>query len=494
MTRLLVLLALLLPVTAQAATKYVSPSGSALWANCNTSGTPCSVATAMSNAAAGDIVRFVSGDYFPPNASSTQEPSWHLANNGTVGNHITLISDVRHGAVIHSAANQGGGVNRTGFGCYANDYITIDGFTIDSDLEAGIEVEHPFIIESCRHVIVQYMSFPTGWAHQDHTNGASIGVYGSAVRLGTDIDIRYNDITGPTNDLTPLEAVVNACGIYMFEVNDVRVYNNTIHDANNGICWKTEPHHIYAHHNYLYNINRAAFYITPEVVSLDTHHVHHNVLRNVNRVFDAEEAPSGGGTWTGFQFYNNTVYNDASTPLGRVYVAPSGTANVSGIALGTNGGPQTARGALIYNNIFQLSTTSRGWEIHDDLTSDAMIGVPFDYNVYYISSGTLTLNYNGTGYTTLANWQAALSDSEEANSSSSNPVFLNGSGNLNVVTDFQLNPSTSPYLSNGYGGVQRGAFEGGGCVGAVCEEGGAGGSHPTGGKKLAPMINLRRGS
>lgn len=471
MRGLLVLLALLLPVTAQGATKYVSPSGNAVWADCNTSGTPCSVATAMANAQAGDIVRFLSGDYFPPNGTADpQRPSWYPANDGSSGNYITLISDVRHGAVIHSAANQGVGTNHTGFGCYVSDYIIFDGFTIDSDRETGDQVKHPFLLDSCRHVIVQYMSFPTGWEHSDHTNGASIGVYGnSGAWIGSDIIIRYNDIKGPTNDLTPTEAVVNACAIYIFEVDGIEVHNNTVHDANNGICWKTEPQHVYVHHNYLYNINRIAFFPTPEINNPLVFDVHHNVVRNAGQFLYAEDPPAGGGTYSGLHVWNNTFYSDASHPLGVVYVAPSGTANVSGIALGQDAGLQTARAVQFYNNIFQVSTTSRGWELHDDLTSDAMIGSPFDYNVYYASSGTLRfIRNNNAAVTTLSGWQGLLDDGEEQNSSNSNPVFLNGSGSLNTVNDFKLNPSTSPYLSNGYGGVQRGAYEGGLCIGATC--------------------------
>lgn len=471
MTRWVLLLLCLIPLPAHAATKYVSPSGSAIWSACTTSGTPCSVATAMSNATAGDVVRFLSGDYFPPNGTSDpQLPSWYPANDGTAGNYITLISDVRHGAVIHSAANQGVGTNHTGFGCYISDYIIFDGFTIDSDRETGDEVKHPFLLDSCRNIIVQYMSFPTGWEHSDHTNGASIGVYGtSGAWEGSDIIIRYNDVTGPTNDLTPTEAVVNACGIYVFEVNGIEIHNNTVHDANNGICWKTSTQNIEVHHNYLYNINRIAFFPTPEINNPLVFYVHHNVVRNANILMFAEDPPAGGGTYSGLRIWNNTFYNDASHPLGVAYVAPSGSANVSGIALGQDAGAQTARSVQFYNNIVAVSTTSRGWEINDDVTSDAMLGSPFNYNVYYISSGTLRYIYNGTNTTSFTTYQTAINDDgEEANSSTSNPVFLNGSGNLNQVNDFKLNPSTSPFLTNGYGSVERGAFEGGGCVGAVC--------------------------
>ncbi len=46
-----------------AATHYVSPSGSATWANLTTIATPCSLSTANANAKAGDIVYLRAGTY-----------------------------------------------------------------------------------------------------------------------------------------------------------------------------------------------------------------------------------------------------------------------------------------------------------------------------------------------------------------------------------------------------------------------------------------------
>lgn len=501
MIAVLVVILLAFPNIAQAATKYVSPSGSALWSNCNTSGTPCSVATGLANAVAGDVVRFVSGDYFPPNAPNYYQPAWRPTNSGTAGNPITLISDVRHGAVIHDAANADNvGEGRSAFGVYQNSYVTIDGFRFESDIlsarSTNEDVRYTVAIDSSNNIHFQNCLM-TGWEHSDHTNASLIGVYGQTTN-SYDIYIHHNDLSGIMWDSTsPIEAMVNASSVYIFEAHHVYVYNNTIHDANNGVSWKTEPNDIHVYQNYLYNIHRSAFFPTIEVSAGNSnHYVHHNVCRNCNIFLDAEESPSGGGTWSNLQVYNNTMHNESSWSFGRVPNTSGGYSNVSGMIMGQDGGAQTARDVQFYNNIFSLNTTSRGWEIHDDLTSDAMLGAPFDYNVYYISSGTLQYIYNGTNTTSFATWQSAIGgDGEEANSSTSNPVFINGSGNMNVVTDFQLNPSTSPFLANGYGGVQRGAFEGGGCVGAVCEEGGSSsGSHPNGGKKMAPMINLRRGS
>jgi hypothetical protein len=65
------------------ATHYVSSSGSASWANSTNSATPCSLATANSNAAAGDIVNLRAGTY-----TTNLMP----ANSGSAGNFITFQS------------------------------------------------------------------------------------------------------------------------------------------------------------------------------------------------------------------------------------------------------------------------------------------------------------------------------------------------------------------------------------------------------------------
>jgi hypothetical protein len=442
------------------ATYYVSPSGSALWASATNSATPAAVSTALVNAVAGDIVRFLSGDYYPPNAPNYYQAAWRPTNDGTAGNPITFISDVRHGAIIHDAANAGTGENRSAIGSYQNSYITFDGFTYLADLQSGIEVEHFMYINSSDHIHVQNVT-ATGWAHQDHTNGAIIGVYGD-VSDSTDIYIHHNTLHDMTNDLTPLEAVVNASAIYIFEANGVYVYNNTIYNVNNGVSWKTSPQNIHVYNNYLYNVNRNTFFPTIEVAGMNNHYIHHNIARNVNRFLDVEESPAGGGTWSTLHVYNNTVYNDASHPFGVVYVAPSGTANVSGgVVCGQNSASQTVRGFQFYNNIFHASTTSRLHEIHDDLTSGAMLVTPFDYNCYYISSGTIRYIYNGSSETSFVNYQTAISAEGEANSITTTPSFVNAGGT--VVEDYQLNGGGC--IGTGYGGVDMGAWQGQSSIG-----------------------------
>jgi hypothetical protein len=472
--KVLLMMMLAFPMSVQAATKYVGPSGTAAWADCNSAGTPCSVATGLANAVAGDIVRFNSGTYEPPNALGTFEPSWHPTNDGTAGNPITLISDVQHGAIIHDAADAAS-LGYPGFGTYNNSYITFSGFSLVKDKATGVLADSLFMVgTNSDHIIIEYFD-GLGNEHSYHTNGTILGVY----EASSEVTIRYSTFHGMTADPTPAEAVVNASCLYVFEATGVYIYNNTIHTCNNGVSWKTNPSNVHVYNNYLHTIGRAAFFPTIEIAEANGHYIHHNVVRNASRFVDAEEAPGQGGVWRDLWIYNNTVYHSGT--MGTIF----GSSVSGGLVAGQDGGLQTVRNLRFYNNIMVTGATSRLHEIHDDLTSDGMLGAPFDYNVYYPAAGTQRFIYNELATTIFSTYVAAIDDDlEEQNSSTSNPVFLNASGNLNIETDFKLNPSTSPFLTNGYGGVERGAYEGNPCIGnSTCS---------VGAQRFSPMFNLRR--
>lgn len=90
-------LALLVPLSqAGAATKYVSPTGTALWAACTTRDTPCALSTAQTSAAAGDVVVMLSGSYSSGLNTST---------NGTSTDYITWLADVYGAAILNGLAS-----------------------------------------------------------------------------------------------------------------------------------------------------------------------------------------------------------------------------------------------------------------------------------------------------------------------------------------------------------------------------------------------------
>lgn len=93
--RLALLSLALLSFEAGAATKYISPTGSALWADCTTRNTPCALSTAQTSAAAGDVIVMLAGTYGGLNTST----------NGTVGSYIVWRSETPRDAVLDGLAS-----------------------------------------------------------------------------------------------------------------------------------------------------------------------------------------------------------------------------------------------------------------------------------------------------------------------------------------------------------------------------------------------------
>jgi len=111
----LLVLLLLLPVVGWAGVHYVSPTGTATWADSTSISTPCSVSTANTNAQAGDVVYFLDGNY-----TSKLRPY----NSGTANNRIYFRSLNLHGAVFDLGSSSDNSIY------IATSYITVDGFKV----------------------------------------------------------------------------------------------------------------------------------------------------------------------------------------------------------------------------------------------------------------------------------------------------------------------------------------------------------------------------
>lgn len=105
-----------------AATHYVSPTGSATWANSTDIAQPCSLATANTNADDDDIVIMADGTY-----TTVIQPS----NSGSSGHMITYQAATQYGAVIGNASAIAG--RNQGF-WITKDYIKVDGVKVDGSL------------------------------------------------------------------------------------------------------------------------------------------------------------------------------------------------------------------------------------------------------------------------------------------------------------------------------------------------------------------------
>jgi hypothetical protein len=385
----------------------------------------------MTSAVAGDVVRFLSGDYEPPATVRWEQPAWNPSNSGTAANPITFMSDALHGAVIHDAADAAANGNAA-IGAFQRHYIIWDGFKVIKDKSTGVYADSIIIITEGNYNIIRNID-GTGRPHRYHTNGSIISVH-----AGTGNRIYNNILRGMTADPTPVEAVVNASAIYIFQTNETYIYNNTVYDSNNCISWKTGPNRIHIYNNHVYNCTRTAFFPTIEVAGTTDMFVHHNLVRNSRQFVDNEDSPAAN--FFNLRVYNNTIYHSGAMRTGMYY--------------GLNGGNQPGRNTQIYNNLFHLGGNSRILELYDNVSA-AAFPITLDNNLYYNSAGTPSWIRNSTTNTTLAAWRTTTG--RELASLTSNPQFLNGSGAFSTVTDFRL-AAASPARGAGLGGAHIGAF------------------------------------
>ena len=284
---------------------YVSPTGTALWSECANIDTPCSWQTAVANAVAGDLILFRGGTYEPGTLSTSYEvPAMNPSNSGTNGNPITFQAYPGETAIIHDA------VGGAAIGAFQRNYIVWDGFTIDRNLDTGEGASSIVRIEMSNHITIRNCDM-IGRPHKDHTNGTLI-----AVVNGSYIDIYNNKLHGVSADPNPIEPVVNASAIWVFDATNVNIYNNDVYDNNIGISWKVDPSYINVYQNHIYNCERAAIYVQPETSGDTDFIIYQNVVRNCRMFVQAPDAMAN--PYYNLKVYNNTVYN--SGEIGRAHV------------------------------------------------------------------------------------------------------------------------------------------------------------------------------
>lgn len=162
---------LMAPNSALSATYWVSATGAAPWANCQSS-TPlsgvaaCSLATANTNAAAGDTVYLRAGTYYAPSFQGGIQPS----NNGSAGNMITFAAYTGETPIITQSGTTSFGVY-FGYTGSASSYITVSGIEFHNLSYFGQ------IINGSNHIELQGNTFldDVGWG----TAGVGLKVTGA---------------------------------------------------------------------------------------------------------------------------------------------------------------------------------------------------------------------------------------------------------------------------------------------------------------------------
>ncbi|HJX18609.1 MAG TPA: right-handed parallel beta-helix repeat-containing protein [Acidiferrobacterales bacterium] len=386
-------------VSAHAADYYVSPDGTAAWADCS-GATPlngtsaCSWQTAMANAVADDMVYFRGGTYHVGTINNIAElANMRPANSGAPGRPITFIA--YPGEVPNITGTVVNGSNAAYFGCAYRDYIIWDGFAATMQIYTiadGSSAETwTWGSWDSNYCTIRNSNF-TG-VHQPYYNNTSfVRVERSNYAL---IENNY------FHDLTATASVsVNAAAVYIFRSSYTTVRNNTMQNTYGGVFMKLGVmDYTDIHNNFIYNptnAGHAGIQITN--ITGPSIRFHNNIIAGYRTA--VEIMASVTASTDGLFVYNNTT----------IY---SGNDTHDGINVGT-----PWAGVEVFNNI--IMNFSPSLRYFDGVVSYS------NYNNFYRPAGNVWNRNYATNYTSLGAWTEDTGF--DANSITSDPLFVNAGG------------------------------------------------------------------
>ena len=401
----------------QAGTYFVSPTGSALWTACTTTATPCSVATAMANAQAGDLVYFRGGTYDSGNSCASCDRETFVmkpAYSGTSGNPITFQAYPGETPVI-----QGTNCGCPSFGTSNVGWIVWDGFS--GTIIDNTSSENRFVMFVDSNNITIRNCDLKGVVKTNYHNNTLIESLRSSY-----VTIENNKLHDNNGDPS---VVVNTTAILFWDTsyatiryNDI--YNNRIgiYDKQDGIANEYYNNHIWGGAGTQSCAN--GFQIKNQETTPTGHDdkFYFNVVRNCSMGVYNEDGVAAD-LLNNLKIYNNVFYGGSS-----------GSAGVHLSAQATN--------AYVYNNIIV------NYQIGLRYTSGANMSTNHsDYNIFYPSSTIWSLDWSTTTYSSLQAWQQTTFDTH---SSVVNPLFAKPNGVM--PTDYRPTAG-SPAFTGGAGGT-----------------------------------------
>ena len=403
-----------------AGTYYVSPTGSASWSNCINEAAPCSLATANSNAKAGDIIYLKEGTYTTEIAP---------AASGTQAGRITYRANGR--AIITGVSN--------GINLFGKSYVTVDGITVSmtatfADLRQAEHIWiHNSILVNCTNIggwpmgVKMYDNSRYNWL-ANSTIG-NCGYFTSDDDKGGVMNIGHWQYTADTTSHNLLENNrLFHGGHHVIEINSrYNVFrNNTFHNENSMPCQRASTGNLCGNRNIgLYDIHNHSTYNLFEGnrfafsgASIDDRvgasgasiRSTNNIIRN--NMFYLNDGPgitlyADRGDYYNARYnyiYNNVLYKNAISPLqasdyrygfGLVFDNTGGTAS-----------PWPIRNVSVKNNMFY----------------DHAVG---DIFFYYTEPAEQTLLQNYFRFARGSNAKGYFDPSTEGNSiSTDDPLFV----------------------------------------------------------------------
>ncbi|MGD9216534.1 MAG: right-handed parallel beta-helix repeat-containing protein [Desulfobacteraceae bacterium] len=401
----------------QSASYYVSPSGAAAWENANDTSTPCDIYTAMDNAGAGDTVFFRDGQYDIPYSDVS---NWvglvHPENSGSSGNPITFIAYPSEEPVLNVSGDYGDDdfviVFATGEN---NNHIIFDGFTIQGNNGQKASGVAAFGADGAWTTGIELRNLKI--------NGGSDLIQSTNNREG----IRVENTSGTRiynceiYNYKQTSDYYNTAAIKQYSNSGTIIEHNYIHDCSAGIYLKSRNDDCAIRFNHIDNVHHhgvlIGMYYTSDYRNSHRNKIYHNVISRIG--YMGISTRTEDDAWgDDNHIYNNTLY-------------------YCKYGIYTGDGARTT----VYNNIIVP------WA--DTTYYPAVIGVnnwsfdSYDYNLWGNNRPFKIVTNFETGsqatYSSLSEWQSSGVASEVGDHSIyDDPGFLNGSGQMNTISDFAL--------------------------------------------------------
>lgn len=398
----------------------VANNGSGAWNDAINIATPCSAGTAMVYAVAGDIVYFRGGTYELGQSDNNQKGSGVLypRNSGTSDkNRIVFTAYQNENPILNTTVS--GNIISRAWGNRGQSYATLKGMTISSTgdtkcASVGIgEGSKGTVVENCI-----FLGSSTPGNNSDNISGVAMAGSTNAVIK----DCRFLDYRDQNN-------WHNTSAIKTYETNYLKVINCEFVNCTVGIYDKRGNYN----NTYMNNFFKdcyIGFFVTINSSNANDSKVYNNLFVNMS-YYGAGIDSSGPRSADNWSFYNNTFYNN----------------NKRMIPLGYG------KGQLVYNNLFVGAASEAQLRVHSNGSVKES-----DHNLY--PSNGFYVRHNNVNYYSLASWKAssALEGGAAPGTGSfqADPIFVNVSGNMNQITDFELAPE-SPGKNMGRNGADMGA-------------------------------------
>jgi len=326
----------------------------------------CTIGKGASVAVAGDTVQVLAGTY---------AETVNGANSGSAGLPITYSAAPGVTVTGNGLANGGNAFRMSG-----KSYIVVDGFTITGTADYGIYTWGSNNITITNN-------------HVSYSGSPAAG----STRMGFYINSTSNStISGNTSDHNSYHGILLTNGSNNNLVTDNIVFGNAQQYQRNANGIRLDgSHNNTILHNSTFGNEDSGF--NTYTGSSGNFFIGNLTYGNGDHGMDFSDAP------------NNTVIGN--TVQGNVTVGIN--FEVGNLALGS-GGATVMNNLLVDNGLLQQvgGGTAGGNSGNLRFDANSLTGNTLDYNLYYLSSGTVQIRWGTTSYTTLADFQSAVAGQE----------------------------------------------------------------------------------